>query len=50
MPIKSVETKYMDERDALMRSLMNLDRRSFIKVSGAAAAAVLGKGLAFPHS
>jgi 3',5'-cyclic AMP phosphodiesterase CpdA len=33
-----------------MRSLMNLDRRAFLKVTGAAAATVLGKGLAFPHS
>jgi 3',5'-cyclic AMP phosphodiesterase CpdA len=50
MTIKSVETKYMQGREGLMRSLMNLDRRSFIKVSGAAAAAVMTKGLAYPHS
>jgi len=27
--MKSIETKYMDERDSLFRSLHNLDRRSF---------------------
>lgn len=50
MPIQSVETKYMEGRGELFRSLVNLDRRSFFKVSGAAAAAVLTRGLAHPHS
>ncbi|MFO7907192.1 MAG: metallophosphoesterase family protein [Planctomycetota bacterium] len=45
---KSVETQYMEERDALFRSMRNLDRRSFLKVSAAAAAA--SAGLAAPHS
>src|SRR5207237_3194390 len=41
--IKSVETRYLERRDALFRGLHGLDRRSFMKVSlgalGAAAAA-----------
>ncbi len=47
---KSVETKYMEERDRLMRALPQLDRRSFLKVAAAAAATVLAKGLVPPHS
>ena len=45
--IKSVETRYYEERDALMRGLKNLDRRSFLKLSAAAAAAALAQGVAF---
>ncbi|MGH8589813.1 MAG: metallophosphoesterase family protein [Gammaproteobacteria bacterium] len=45
--IKSVETRYYEERDALMRGLKNLDRRSFLKLSAAAAAAALAHGVAF---
>jgi Icc protein len=45
--IKSVETKYYEERDALMRGLKNLDRRSFLKLSAAAAAAALAEGVTF---
>lgn len=48
--VKSVETKYMEERNALFRSLRNIDRRSFLKVSAAALGAVLAKGLMPPHS
>ena len=48
--IKSVETKYVESREGLMRSLENLDRRSFLKVSGAAAAAVMAKSIVHPHS
>ena len=47
---KSVETKHMEERDALFRGLRNLDRRSFLKVSLAAAGAIASKGLTTPHS
>lgn len=47
---KSVETKYMEERDFLFRSLKNLDRRSFMKVSAAALGAVLAKGIMPPHT
>lgn len=48
--IESVETKYMQDRERTMRSLMNLDRRSFFKASAAAAAAVMTRDLAFPHT
>lgn len=47
---KSVETKYMEGRDGLMRALARLDRRSFLKVAAAAAGTVLAKGLLPPHS
>ena len=47
---KSVETKYMEERDAALKGLRRLDRRSFIKVMGAAMGAVAAKGLMPPHS
>lgn len=45
---KSVETKYMEERESLFRGMRNLDRRSFLKVSAAALGA--SAGLAAPHS
>src|SRR5215475_14257214 len=47
---KSVETRHYEERDELFRQLRNLDRRSFVKLSLAAAAAVAAKGLAHPFS
>ena len=47
---KSIETRHYEERDALFRQLHNLDRRSFVKVSLAAAAVVAAKGLAHPFS
>jgi 3',5'-cyclic AMP phosphodiesterase CpdA len=50
MTTQSVETKYLESREQLFRSLVNVDRRTFMKVSGAAAAAVLTKNLAHPHS
>ena len=46
----SVETRYYQERDELFRQLRGLDRRSFVKLSLAAAAAVAAKGLAHPFS
>lgn len=49
-PILSVETRHYRERDQLFSALKNLDRRSFLKVSAAAAAAVAAGGLAPPHS
>ena len=48
--LKSVETNYLEDRDSFYRSLRNLDRRSFIKVSAAAAGAVAASGLTPPHS
>jgi 3',5'-cyclic AMP phosphodiesterase CpdA len=47
---KSVETKYMEQRDEAMRALGRLDRRAFLKVSLAAAGAVAAQGLNTPHS
>jgi hypothetical protein len=49
--IKSVETRYLQERDSLFRSLGSLDRRSFLKVSTGAAAAAVAAGVNYPfHS
>jgi 3',5'-cyclic-AMP phosphodiesterase len=49
--IKSVETRYLEERDALFRGLHRLDRRGFLRVSGGAAAAAVAAGVGFPfHS
>ena len=47
---KSVETKFMEQRDSVLRGLRGLDRRSFLKVAAASAGAVLAKGLMPPHS
>jgi 3',5'-cyclic AMP phosphodiesterase CpdA len=47
---KSVETKYMEERQALFDGLKTLDRRSFLKVSAAALGAVAAQGLVPPGS
>ena len=47
---KSVETRYMEERDRLMRAMPRLDRRAFLKVAAAAAGTVLAKGLLPPHT
>jgi len=46
---KSIETKYMEEREQTMRALRGLDRRSFLKVSAAAAGVVAAKNLVAPH-
>ncbi|HZL99998.1 MAG TPA: metallophosphoesterase [Planctomycetota bacterium] len=50
MSFKSVETKYMEEREQALAALMNLDRRGFLRASGAAAAFVLARNVAFPHT
>jgi len=47
---KSVETKYMEEREKALRGLRGLDRRGFLKVLGATMGAVAAKGLLAPHS
>ena len=47
---KSVETKYMEDRDTVLRGLGRLDRRTFLKVLAASAGAVMAKGLVPPHT
>ena len=47
---KSVETKYMEDRDAVLKGLRQLDRRSFLKVLAASTGAVMAKGLMPPHT
>lgn len=46
---KSIETKHEEERVELHNGLMNLDRRSFLKVSAAALGAAAGLGVT-PHN
>jgi 3',5'-cyclic-AMP phosphodiesterase len=47
---KSVETKYMEDRDAVLKGLRQLDRRTFLKVLAATTGAVMAKGLMPPHT
>jgi 3',5'-cyclic-AMP phosphodiesterase len=47
---KSVETRFMEERQAFYDDLKRLDRRSFFKVSAAAFGAVAAQGLVSPTS
>src|SRR5258708_6715690 len=47
---KSVETKYMEDRVAVLRGLRQLDRRTFLKVLAATTGAVMAKGLMPPHT
>jgi Icc protein len=47
---KSVETKYYEGRDRVLRALRNCDRRTFLKLSAAALGAVMAKGLTPPHT
>lgn len=47
---KSVETKYMEERQAFYDGLKKLDRRGFLKVSAAAFGAAAAQGLMPPTS
>jgi 3',5'-cyclic AMP phosphodiesterase CpdA len=48
--IKSIETKYMQQRQEFFAGLKNLDRRSFLKVSAAAMGAAAASGLLGSHS
>src|SRR6266478_2132875 len=47
---KSVETKYMEDRDAVLKGLRQLDRRTFLKVLAASTGAVMAKSLIPPHT
>ena len=47
---KSVETKWYEQREELVRGLQHLPRRQFAKVMAASAGAILAKGLLPPHS
>ena len=48
--LKSVETKFIEERQAFYDDLKRLDRRSFLQVSAAAFGIAAAKGLAAPTS
>lgn len=50
MGIKSIETKYMEERAELFRKLKNVSRRDFVKLAAISAGAAAAKGLLPPHS
>jgi 3',5'-cyclic-AMP phosphodiesterase len=47
---KSIETKWMEDRERVMRDLLKLPRRAFVKVAGAALGATIAKNLLPPHS
>ena len=47
---KSIETKYYEDRDCVLRALRNCDRRTFLKISAATMGAVLARGLTPPHT
>ena len=48
--VKSIETKYHEERDRFFAGLSKLSRRSFFKIAAASAAAAWGQGLWTPRS
>src|SRR5690606_8137548 len=47
---KSIETKYMETREATLRALAKLDRRDFLRVSTAVLGATLARGIVHPRS
>jgi len=47
---KSVETKYMETREAALRALSRLHRRDFMRVSTAVLGATLARSIVNPHS
>ena len=50
-PFRSVETRYMEEREETLRALERLDRRSFMKVSLGAIGAAAASGVSLnPHA
>ncbi len=46
--VKSIETKYMEERESFFAGLKHLSRRSFLKLAGLSAGIVAAKGLTTP--
>lgn len=50
MGTKSVETKYMESRDALFKKLARLSRRDFVKAASISAGIAASKGLLTPRS
>jgi 3',5'-cyclic AMP phosphodiesterase CpdA len=47
---KSIETRWYEDRETVIRDLLRLPRRDFFKVMGASAGAIMAKGLLPPHS
>ena len=47
---KSVETRFYEDRDRVLKALRNCDRRTFLKISAATMGAVMAKGLMPPHT
>ena len=47
---ESIETKHYREREEFFAGLKNVDRRTFLKLSGLAAGLAAAKGLILPHS
>jgi 3',5'-cyclic AMP phosphodiesterase CpdA len=50
MGIKSVETKYMERRDAMFAALARVSRRDFVRLAGLSAGIAAAKGLVTPCS
>jgi Icc protein len=50
MSVRSVETRHMEQRDALFRKLARLSRRDFLRAASISAGIVASKGLVTPHS
>ena len=50
MGIRSVETKYMEQREALFKKIGRLSRRDFMKAASISAGVAASKGLLTPHS
>lgn len=48
--MKSIETRYLEDRADVMRSLQNIDRRTFLRLSAAAGAAAMVHGVVHPHT
>lgn len=47
---KSIESKFYEDRERVMKALRNCDRRTFLKITAATMGAVMAKGLMPPHT